>query len=89
MAELRVRREMCATCIFRPDNPMMLRRGRVKMMLEDCARGDTHIACHETIEAWTGDPETWAVCRGYLETGQNDGGRSVRLALSLDLIREV
>ena len=57
MIGVKVKREMCATCIFRPGNPMHLRPGRVQSMVEDCEQSDSYITCHETMEEVTGDQD--------------------------------
>ncbi len=68
--------EQCATCIFRPGNPMHLRPGRVKEMVEACVRRDVHIPCHEHITPTDQDPDAdgcvqidpnYPVCRGFYD----------------------
>lgn len=56
---VRVLREKCGTCIFRPGNLMALRPGRRKDMVDTATGNDGYIPCHETL---TLDKE--AVCRG-------------------------
>jgi len=67
--------EMCATCIFRPGNPMHLRRGRVKGMVEVCLREQSAIICHSTLD---GDS---SVCRGFY-----DRYDTLRLARALEVV---
>jgi hypothetical protein len=83
----RVKKDMCATCIFRPGNLMNLTPGRVKGMVAEAEYEDSFITCHETLEAWTGTQQTEAMCRGYL----NAGHRPVllRLAEEWGLVVEV
>lgn len=52
---------MCSTCIFRNDNLMQLKSGRVKEMVEASKRNESAIVCHQTLG---GDN---AVCRGFFE----------------------
>lgn len=73
---MNVLNEQCATCIFRPGNPVNLRRGRLQQMVETCVRRDVHIPCHEHMtvsekeynadgssEINPNDP----VCRGFYD----------------------
>jgi hypothetical protein len=39
-------------------------------MVRACARDDTHIICHDTLDIVTGTRATEAVCRGYYDTGR-------------------
>jgi len=57
---VRIMRERCSTCIFRPGNRMSLQRGRVASMLADVRRDDSFVTCHKTLG--TGKPG--AICRG-------------------------
>lgn len=57
---VRVMREQCATCIFRPGNLMHLLPGRVKDMVDGALRDDSAIVCHDTLEG-----AYQAVCRGF------------------------
>lgn len=70
---VRVMREQCATCIFRPGNLMDLQPGRLKSMTDECRKGDRHIPCHEFLHLRRGGdvagPQArGAVCRGYWDT---------------------
>jgi hypothetical protein len=68
--------EQCRTCIFRPGNPMHLRSGRVKEMVDACIEHDVHIPCHEhmtVFDEWDDDeavsrinPED-PICRGFYD----------------------
>lgn len=91
---LAVKAEMCATCIFRPGNPMRLKPGRVASMVRECDRQDSHIICHDTIdhelrEDWPDAPmsESEAVCRGYYDTGRRS--QLLRIAERINAIEEV
>jgi hypothetical protein len=58
---LRVCREMCSDCVFRPGNLMRLRPGRVRGMVRDAIRDDSFIPCHQTLD------DEQAVCRGFYD----------------------
>ncbi|WP_326564438.1 hypothetical protein [Micromonospora peucetia] len=55
----------CATCIFKPGNPMHLEPGRLKQMVTE-ARGGGYIICHSTLP-YAGSPVPPAVCRGFAD----------------------
>lgn len=61
--QLRIMREQCSTCIFRPGNRMDLNRGRVRQMLAEVRRADSFVTCHKTLG--TGEPG--AICKGGSE----------------------
>lgn len=73
-------REMCSTCIFRPGNPMYLRSGVVRGMVDAALADDAAITCHQTLGGDT------AVCRGFF-----DRHKTTPLALAIELrrLREV
>lgn len=58
---LRVCRDLCSSCIFRPGNQMHLRPGRVRGMVHDSIQHDSFIPCHKTLDGER------AVCRGFYE----------------------
>ena len=72
---IKLKREKCATCIFRPGNPMFLRAGRVADMVRSCEANDGYIICHETLDETREDDSTRpmteneAACRGYVDAG--------------------
>lgn len=77
--------EKCATCIFRPGNPMHLAPGRVKQMVEDSVADGAGITCHSTLY---GVAPQEATCRGFYDAhGERVG--AFRLATRLGLIEEV
>lgn len=78
---LRVMREQCPTCIFRPDNPMQLRRGRVADMTRETDRADTNVTCHQTLGTDRG-----VLCRGSVDRRP---GQMVRIAERLGALVEV
>lgn len=66
----RLMAEMCATCIFRPGNPMRLRRGRLADMVATTLQRDTFIVCHDTLPGMAGNPDgrgPSAACRGFVD----------------------
>jgi hypothetical protein len=63
---LRVCREMCETCIFRPENVMHLRSGRVRQMVDESLANDSFIVCHDTLDG------KHAVCRGFYDRHRRD-----------------
>lgn len=77
MNRLRIKAEQCETCIFRPGNPMNLRPGRVKEMVDAC-KPDGYIICHETLSDDAPEldddgqrpmMDDEAICRGFLDAG--------------------
>lgn len=57
--------EMCSTCVFRRGNPMGLKAGRLREMV-DAARGDeSTIVCHKTLHR--DDGVQHAGCRGFFD----------------------
>jgi hypothetical protein len=87
----KVKSEKCATCIFRPGNPMSLEAGRVAQMVEECRQKDSFVICHDTIDHAAherGVPgENEAACRGYLDTGAYP--QMLRIAERLGVVEEV
>lgn len=71
----------CATCVFRPGNPMNLRPGRVEAMVEGAIQDQSAIICHSTL---TGDN---AVCRGFFDRHKQD--TILQAAERLGIVREV
>jgi hypothetical protein len=60
---LRVSREMCSTCIFRPGNLMSLNSGRLKDMVESVKANDSYVVCHQTLGTRAN-----VVCKGSFDT---------------------
>ncbi|MEU4555741.1 hypothetical protein [Micromonospora violae] len=54
----------CATCIFKPGNPMHLEPGRLKQMVTEASGDAGYIICHSTLP-YAGSPVPPAVCRGF------------------------
>jgi hypothetical protein len=95
MKTVDVKAEKCSTCIFRSGNPMYLKPGRVKQMVEQCGP-DGFVICHQTLTHDAPDPdgtgtrlmiEGEAICRGYLDAGNEP--QLVQVAERLGLLREV
>lgn len=59
---LRVLKEQCNTCIFRPGNLMNLNKGRLKDMVESVEADQTYVICHKTLDQPLG-----SVCRGSFD----------------------
>ena len=86
--------EQCETCIFRPGNPMHLRPGRVKEIVDACIEHDVHIPCHEhmtVFDEWDEDevvsqvnPED-PICRGFYDRYPGVGQLS-RIMARLDAL---
>ncbi|SCL26031.1 hypothetical protein GA0070616_3225 [Micromonospora nigra] len=68
--ELRKTRRLareCATCIFKPGNPMHLDPGRLKQMVTEARSDAGYIICHSTLP-YAGYPEAKpAICRGFAD----------------------
>lgn len=63
----RLNNRRCDTCIFNPGNPMMLRPGRVRQMVNDSLAGGGFITCHDTLP-WGPVPGAKpAICRGFFD----------------------
>ena len=56
----------CSTCIFRPGNPMKLRAGSLRRMVQDCLDLNTHVVCHDSPSV-AGTGERAIACRGFLD----------------------
>lgn len=54
--------ERCATCVFRPGDPMHLRPGRLRELIRDNLAAGALLVCHETTY---GQTEEEAMCRGF------------------------
>jgi hypothetical protein len=57
--------EQCATCVFRPGNPMHLARGRLKDLVDSNLAAGALLVCHDTL-SYGAHPEAGeAMCRGF------------------------
>jgi hypothetical protein len=64
----RVLSEQCATCIFRPGNPMHLNPGRVREMVAGALeQGSQGIICHSTLSYGEHPGFGGALCRGFYD----------------------
>lgn len=77
--------EKCSTCIFRPGNPMHLKPGRVKDILDSNIENDSALQCHKTL-AYSAEQWDPAICRGFFDHPRSDESFPVRLARAMDLI---
>jgi len=75
-----VKKSMCLTCIFRPDNRMRLAAGRVEQMVEKAKQKDSSIICHSTLRT-----KKNAVCRGFYE---NHSTMTLHMAQAMGVIKE-
>jgi hypothetical protein len=78
---LRIKRERCSTCIFRPGNLMELREGRLQDMTDATDATDSNVICHQTIAT-----EAGALCAGSVE---RRAGQQVRIFGRLNSIELV
>jgi hypothetical protein len=60
--------KQCATCILRPGNPMHLRPGRLKDLIESNTGPEAHgLICHDTL-SYSKNPDFGpAFCRGFYD----------------------
>jgi hypothetical protein len=58
--------EQCATCVYRPGNPMQLRRGRLKQMTQAGIAGGG-VTCHDTLTYGAHPDFGPALCRGFYD----------------------
>lgn len=56
----------CATCIFRPGNPMYLAPGRLRQLVEQARGAAGYIICHSTLPYYQPGARP-AICRGFAE----------------------
>ena len=57
----------CATCIFRPGNPMHLQPGRLADMVASTCQAEGYIICHDTLPYGAHPEVGQALCRGFYE----------------------
>ncbi len=71
--------EECATCVFKPGNPMHLAPGRLKQLVtEACDDQHGYIVCHSTLP-YAGSPIAPAICRGFADRYDTALLRLIRL----------
>lgn len=86
--KVHVVREKCATCIFRPGNPMHLKPGRVKEMVEACIEDGGPITCHKTLPYAAEQADQQAVCRGFFDS-YKEQVPALLMASAMGVIEEV
>jgi len=74
--------EQCSTCIFRPGDPMRLRPGRLKDLVDGNLAAGSALVCHATLWSDTVDD---ALCRGFVDR-YADRVDLLQIATRLDLI---
>lgn len=57
---VRICRDRCPTCIFRPGNLMYLAPGRLAKLIAHAVANEGHIICHDTLGTGVG-----SICAGY------------------------
>lgn len=57
-------KEMCSTCVFRPGNPMQLRPGALKRVVEGNLASGTLLMCHTTT---FGQAAEEIACKGFFD----------------------
>lgn len=62
--KVRVCEEQCKTCVFRPGNPMWLRPGYLKEIIERNVKRGALLTCHKTLP-YAPEVNDPAVCRGF------------------------
>ncbi|THA38100.1 hypothetical protein [Streptomyces sp. A1547] len=72
---VRICRDRCPTCIFRPGNLMHLEPGRLAKLTAHTIANEGHIVCHDTLGTGAG-----SICAGYAAHPQ---GAERSLALRL------
>lgn len=81
--KIHVRRKMCSTCIFRPENKGRIHGisdERIEQMVRDATRADSCIPCHHHLYQ---DEPVEPVCRGFYDKHPTT---PIRLAAALDII---
>jgi hypothetical protein len=60
--------DQCATCVFRHGNPMHLRPGRLKRLIQENTGPEAHgLVCHETLSYSQNPVFGPAFCRGFYD----------------------
>lgn len=79
--------EKCATCVFRPGNPMHLSPGRLAEIVEHNRTNGAALVCHKTLPYGDHPEVGQAICRGYFDSYETD--LVLALAKACNIIREV
>lgn len=64
---VRLLAEQCATCIYRPGNPMHLAPGRLADITSSARAGDGYVICHDTLPYGEHPEAGEALCRGFYD----------------------
>jgi hypothetical protein len=64
----RVLSEQCATCIYRPGNPMKLKEGRLQSLTADAVADGQGVICHDTLSYGPFPDYGGAICRGFYDS---------------------
>ncbi|WP_431895527.1 HAD domain-containing protein [Micromonospora haikouensis] len=57
----------CATCIFRPGNPMHLAEGRLRDLVAEARQNESFVVCHDTLPYHRDAGVKPAICRGFAD----------------------
>ncbi|WBB78580.1 HAD domain-containing protein [Micromonospora sp. WMMD882] len=57
----------CATCIFRPGNPMRLADGGLRDLVAEARQNESFVICHDTMPSHRGAGVKPAICRGFAD----------------------
>lgn len=57
--------ERCQTCVFRAHNPMRLRPGRLRELVDDNLAAGAFLICHDTLPYGPHPEAGEAMCRGF------------------------
>jgi hypothetical protein len=80
--------EQCATCIFRPRDPMYLQPGRLAQLIADALACDRYIICRDTLTYGPHPAYRPAICRGFHDAYRYRS-LAIRLMYAFDNITEV
>lgn len=78
----------CATCIFRPGNPMHLDLGRLADLVSDALNRGSYIVCHDTLTYGPHPDVGPAICRGFHDAYRHRS-LAIRLMYAFNNITEV
>ena len=78
-------KEMCSTCVFRPGNPMQLRPGALKRVVEGNLASGTLLMCHTTT---FGQAAEEIACKGFFDR-YGEGQMVVQVINRIGGFREV
>ncbi|ROO62991.1 hypothetical protein EDC02_5000 [Micromonospora sp. Llam0] len=67
LGKSRMLSRQCATCIFKPGNPMHLQEGRLRDLLAETLAAGTYVVCHSTLPHYLYPNAQPAICRGFAD----------------------